>query len=91
MAGMAAPRDFPRAKPEGNKEEQPEGNTEEQPCQPGENSVLPDSFYSDLHSIYNRFPYWPSLLLWFTWGHLESLGFTLVHLGSLWLTLVHLD
>ena len=31
-AGRAAPRDFPRAKPE------------EQPCQPEENPVLPDSF-----------------------------------------------
>ncbi len=34
--GRAAPRDFPRAKPE--------GNPEEQPCQPEENPVLPDSF-----------------------------------------------
>ena len=34
--GRAAPRDFPRAKPE--------GNPEEQPCQPEENPVHPDSF-----------------------------------------------
>ena len=33
---MATPRDFPRAKPE--------GNPEEQPCQPEENPVLPNSF-----------------------------------------------
>ena len=43
-AGRAAPRDFPRAKPE--------GNTEEQPCQPGENPVLPHSFTQ----IYILFP-----------------------------------
>ena len=36
MAGRAAPRDFPRAKPK--------GNPEEQPCQPEENPVHPDSF-----------------------------------------------
>ena len=35
-AGRAAPKDFPRAKPEGNREEKP--------CQPEENFVLPDSF-----------------------------------------------
>ena len=35
-AGRAAPRDFLRAKPE--------GNPEEQPCQPEENPVHPDSF-----------------------------------------------
>ena len=34
--GRAAPRDFPRAKPE--------ENPKEQPCQPEENPVLPDSF-----------------------------------------------
>ena len=35
-AGRAAPKDFPRAKPE--------GNPEAQPCQPEENPVHPDSF-----------------------------------------------
>ena len=35
-AGRAAPRDFPRAKPE--------GNPEEQRCQPKENPVDPNSF-----------------------------------------------
>ena len=35
-AGRAAPRDFPRAQPEGN----PEG----QLCQPEENPFYPDSF-----------------------------------------------
>ena len=35
-AGRAAPRDFPRAKPE--------RNPEEQPCKPKENPVDPDSF-----------------------------------------------
>ena len=35
-AGRAAPRDFPRAKRE--------GNSEDEPCQPEENPVLPDSF-----------------------------------------------
>ena len=35
-AGRAAPKDFPRAKHE--------GNPEEQPCQPEEKPVLPDSF-----------------------------------------------
>ena len=34
--GWDAPRDFPRAKPE--------GNPKEQPCQPKENPILPDSF-----------------------------------------------
>ena len=43
MAGGAASRDFPRAKPEGNQEEQP--------CQPEENTVHPDSFTW----IYNLF------------------------------------
>ena len=42
-ASRVAPRDFPRAKPE--------GNPEEQPCHPEENPVHPDSFYLDLHSI----------------------------------------
>ena len=36
MAGRAAPRDFPRAKPD--------GNPEEQPCQPDKIPVHPDSF-----------------------------------------------
>ena len=35
-AGRAVPRDFPRAKPE--------GNPEEQLCQPEENPVHPNSF-----------------------------------------------
>ena len=35
-AGMAAPRNFPRAKPE--------GNPEEQPCKPEENPIHPDFF-----------------------------------------------
>ena len=43
-AGRAAPRDFPRPKPE--------GNPEEQPCQPEKNHVLPDSFTE----IYILFP-----------------------------------
>ena len=43
-AGMAALRDFPRAKPE--------ENPKEQPCQPKENPVLPDSF----NQIYIIFP-----------------------------------
>ena len=36
MADRAAPRDFPRVKPE--------GNTKEQPCQPEEHPIHPASF-----------------------------------------------
>ena len=37
----------------------PLGNPSKQLCQPKENPVLPDSFYSDLHDISNMFLYWP--------------------------------
>ena len=43
MAGRAAPKDFPRAKPE--------ENLKQKPCQPEENPIHPDS----LTSIYILF------------------------------------
>ena len=43
MAGRAAPRDFPRAKPK--------GNSKEQPCQPKEDPVLPE-FYTQIYIIF---------------------------------------